>query len=80
MGQSYLIEGFNRADVAALLALRGYRRAKARAEAWELLASMEATYREIRLAAQPKPEGKLNKTAPAAASAPAPRRIIQDID
>lgn len=76
MGQAYLIEGFNRADVQAVLRLRGLRGAKRR-DAWDLLLAMEATYRELRLAAMPNPKPS---PTPQPARGPSPRRIIQDIE
>jgi hypothetical protein len=76
MGQAYLIEGFSRADLYAVLRLRGLRGAK-RIDAWDLLLAMESTYRELRLAAMPKPKPPPD-TKPA--RGPSPRRIIQDLE
>jgi hypothetical protein len=76
MGQAYLIEGFSRADVQAVLRLRGLRGTKRR-DAWDLLLAMEATYRDLRLAAMPKPKPP---PTPKPTRGPSPRRIIQDIE
>jgi hypothetical protein len=76
MGQAYLIEGFARADVQAVLRLRGLRGTKRR-DAWDLLLAMEATYRDLRLAAMPKPKPP---PTPKPTRGPSPRRIIQDIE
>jgi hypothetical protein len=78
MGQAYLIEGFSRADVQAVLRLRGLRGTKRR-DAWDLLLAMEAAYRDLRLAAMPKPKPKPTPT-PKSTQGPPPRRIIQDIE
>lgn len=76
MGQAYLIEGFARADVQAVLRLRGLRGEKRR-DAWDLLLAMEAAYRDLRLAAMPKPKPPPTQKP---ARDPSHRRIIQDIE
>lgn len=51
-----LVEGFSRAEVLALLRLRGWRGARL-AEAWEVLAEFEQETRAIRAARQAQAAG-----------------------